>query len=332
MNNNGLNFFKGLFNAFVATLLLFLICFGCFMAGYNFRKPSNDLSFSLSPADSVVSDYTFSTNSFTLPLSYADGEFNNQTQNFLSWGFINISFVISNSSSDNSVNLSINYSFYKVQNSEANDFNNSRSLTVGVDDWYDNYFYIDRLHFWGVVFPVRVQSGFVANLSSITLHFLPGVLGYLNSPVFEFVDVNGKKLEVQIPFNSNDATIDIYRLYFTPVRTIFISQDLTSNDIYNSGYDYGYQQGLISSQQSVYDRGYNTGYSIGDSAGYARGVNAANTYTFFNLFGAMFDVPVQTVTGLLNFDFLGFNLFNLATGILTFVIMLKIIRFILGGK
>lgn len=332
MNNNGLNFFKGLFNAFIVTLLLFGVCFGCFMAGYNFRKPSNDLSFSLSPADSVVNNYTFTTNSFTLPLSYANGVYNNQTQNFLSWGFMNVSFVISNSSIDNSVSMSMNYSFFVAKNSEANDINVTRSLTVGVNDWHDNYFYIDRFGDWGVVFPIKVDSGFVADLSSIHLAFENGVLGYLTSPVFTFVDINGRELKIQIPFNSADDSIDIYRLYFTPVRTIFISQDLSNNDIYNAGYDYGYQQGQISVQQSVYDRGYNSGYSIGDSAGYARGVNAANTYTFFNLFGAMFDVPVQTVTGLLNFDFLGFNLFNLATGILTFVIMLKIIRFILGGK
>lgn len=62
--------------------------------------------------------------------------------------------------------------------------------------------------------------------------------------------------------------------------------------------------------------------------GYNEGISNNNT-TFLSLFGALFDAPIQALSGLLNFDVLGFNLWNFFTAVITIGIVIFVVRLFL---
>lgn len=103
------------------------------------------------------------------------------------------------------------------------------------------------------------------------------------------------------------------------------------NNGYNEGYNNGYTEGTDLGYNGGYNIGYNLGYSEGEVIGYNHGVNSANEYTFNNLFASVIDAPVQALTGLLNFNILGVNLYGFFTGLLTLCLILWVIKMILGG-
>lgn len=71
--------------------------------------------------------------------------------------------------------------------------------------------------------------------------------------------------------------------------------------------------------QEGYAQGYNQGVSDGSNP----------DYTFLGFFGSLVDAPLQAVTGLLNFDLLGFNMLNFFTALLTLCLIIGIIRLVL---
>lgn len=82
-----------------------------------------------------------------------------------------------------------------------------------------------------------------------------------------------------------------------------------------------------------YSEGYKDGYSVGSStgynAGYSKGVENAGKYTFLSLLGAVVDAPLQAVSGMLNFNLLGFNMLNFFYALLTCALVIAVIRLIL---
>lgn len=82
-----------------------------------------------------------------------------------------------------------------------------------------------------------------------------------------------------------------------------------------------------------YNSGYKEGYSVGSSSGYNRGysdgVKAAGDYTFLSLLGSVVDAPLQAVSGMLNFNLLGFNMLNFFYALLTCALIIAVIRLIL---
>lgn len=105
----------------------------------------------------------------------------------------------------------------------------------------------------------------------------------------------------------------------------------------SSNYAQGYQQGQSDGYNSGYNNGYDTGLSEGRDIGYTTGYGAGKAdglalgsdYTFMSFFSAIFDAPIQALTGLLNFEILGINLYNFVTALFTLGLILALIKLLI---
>ncbi len=64
--------------------------------------------------------------------------------------------------------------------------------------------------------------------------------------------------------------------------------------------------------------------------GFRNGLAESNPYTFNALFGAVFDAPIQALTGLLDFDILGVNMKGLYLSLFTLALIIFVIKLCLG--
>lgn len=102
---------------------------------------------------------------------------------------------------------------------------------------------------------------------------------------------------------------------------------------YLKAYGNGYTAGVEESNggyQKGYDEGYAVGSSEGYNNGYTAGLNTSNKYSFNSLIGSVIDAPITALTGLLNWDLFGVNVFSLFTALLTIAIALKVLSIVLG--
>ena len=110
---------------------------------------------------------------------------------------------------------------------------------------------------------------------------------------------------------------------------------------YNNGYQVGYDEGLLSNEG--YQQGYDEGYDIGHNRGYDQGLSVGlvqgydngfidgqkdtvNEKGFKTLFNAIMNAPYNIFKGILNFEFLGVNLFSLFSFIFTTMLILWIVK------
>ena len=104
-----------------------------------------------------------------------------------------------------------------------------------------------------------------------------------------------------------------------------VNSNESFTDGYNKGQVDGYNKGLIQGAkeptQNAYDRGY--------EAGKIAGISSANDYTFLGLLGAVVDAPLTALTGLLNFDLLGFNMANFFYALVTCALIIFVVRLLL---
>ena len=97
--------------------------------------------------------------------------------------------------------------------------------------------------------------------------------------------------------------------------------------------------GLTSSLSVIeqYSNGYNAGktdgYSEGFYAGKVTGIsigkNSGQNNNFLSLMGAVVDAPIKALSGLLNFDVLGFNMLNFFYALCTCALIIAVVRMIL---
>lgn len=80
--------------------------------------------------------------------------------------------------------------------------------------------------------------------------------------------------------------------------------------------NYAHEKALESATKSAYNNGYAA----------AMGAGVGGEASFFTLFSAVIDAPIQALSGLLNFHLLGFNLFHLVCAVFTIAIIIFIIR------
>ena len=99
---------------------------------------------------------------------------------------------------------------------------------------------------------------------------------------------------------------------------------------YNNGYDdgleHGYDLGISDTSVDTWTEGYNEGLVDGYNEGYDSGIAVNNPYTFKRLIFAVFEVPVEVVSGLFDWNFLGYNLKNFVFTLLTFSVIVAIVR------
>lgn len=91
---------------------------------------------------------------------------------------------------------------------------------------------------------------------------------------------------------------------------------------YATGYNSGYKDGVNDGETIGYNKYYYARYN----QGYSEGVKAAGDYTFLSLIGSVVDAPLQAVSGLLNFDLLGFNMLNFFYALVTCALVITVIR------
>lgn len=153
---------------------------------------------------------------------------------------------------------------------------------------------------------------------------------YGSSVVFRFTDNS------QLSFNTADdyfSFIDLSSYQSKRVRSVVWRvargdiqfMGLTSNQSVIVGYNSGYNVGL----NDGYGNGYSVGLSEGKTIGYNMGVTSANNYSFLGLFGAVVDAPITALSGLLNFDLLGFNMLNFFYALCTCALVIAVVRMIL---
>lgn len=116
---------------------------------------------------------------------------------------------------------------------------------------------------------------------------------------------------IQIQVNkTSEQTIN-----FIPENTIFQSSLNTTG--YTQGYQDGYKQGQ--QEKEIYGI---TQYNKGKQDGIAN----ANNYSFKSLISAVFDVPVQTLYGMLNFNILGINILSFVMSIISVILLIAIVK------
>lgn len=127
-----------------------------------------------------------------------------------------------------------------------------------------------------------------------------------------------------------DYVVDNCLIVFFDEYGVEISTDMTlskvvvyNDELYNSGYVAGQN-----SMNSKITAAYNEGFSKAESF-YRENLT---DYSFFGLISAVIDVPVKTLTSLLNFEILGVNMLSFFLGLLSFSIVLWIVKLFVGSK
>lgn len=130
--------------------------------------------------------------------------------------------------------------------------------------------------------------------------------------------------QVQVFDYSLVSSIDSMTLNFTHLRMFKDYADTLVLSI-AQGYGLGYAKGVEVQKELDYNAWYMGRYN----QGYSDGVKAAGEYTFLSLLGAVVDAPLQAVSGMLNFNLLGFNMLNFFYALLTCALVIAVIRLIL---
>lgn len=167
---------------------------------------------------------------------------------------------------------------------------------------------------------------FLYNTNGTTNSFKDYIFSGNNRVIFYFTDNTYISLYANTDspsmFDLTSNQKKLRYIYFTSVtvtnKITCLRSKVSNAGSYNAGYLNGYDSG--------YKIGYDKGNTIGYNSGYNKGVESANNYSFLGLIGAIVDAPVSALSGLLNFDLLGFNMFNFFTSILTCALIIFIVR------
>lgn len=288
------------------------LVFGCFFTTkLSYKK--NNVAF----ADSVVTDYNYTSSNLFIPLDLATSSTGTNLA-YLSDSLI--SFELSASSRlihfkqfiySNSLHDVVVYTY------DVNASSTPSTTTTNLS------YHLTGDHAGYTKFGYKVNNlAFNYNIQSVNFtNLVDGTSAYT---LIQFVDSNSNYLQFSFWFRYGS---DYYSRALNARSYFLLSPDNLSD---SQQYNAGYQQGLSDNQQIVYDNGFSSGRTQGYTAGYNAGVAAANDYSFISLIGAVVDVPVKAITNTLNFSFLGINLLSFITSILTLCIIIKIMNFVLG--
>lgn len=176
-------------------------------------------------------------------------------------------------------------------------------------------------------FTLTLISGYTVNGSQVTMNEMPIEAQYTGAPT---VPDATTIIPYQIEMNNENGVIGVFEISIDN----FDSAIMSYMPIYN------YK--LTGSGNLGYKQGYNKGYADGNSnkeaygkaqrqAGKDEGIAQANDYSFTSLISAVFDVPIQTLFGMLNFNILGINILTFVTSILSILLLIFVIKMLFGG-
>lgn len=138
--------------------------------------------------------------------------------------------------------------------------------------------------------------------------------------------------------NFGTGNTDVAQGIFTPFDLNGLI-DYERNQGYAGGYTQGQQagyrdgkadgldEGRTEGRAEGYQRGFDEGKSEGYAKGYADGTNEGGS-AFYSLAGAVINVPIQGIRGLMNFDILGVNMLAFFGSILTLLALFWLIRLV----
>lgn len=160
------------------------------------------------------------------------------------------------------------------------------------------------------------QYSLLTNSNNILYYF-----DYNFKPVYSFKSISKIIIEsTYYSFNSSSSAYDLlnYSLY-SKITMLSIQpvSALSFND--------GYEKGSSDTRESLYNSWYLDRYN----AGYNAGVESSGNHSFLSLMGAVVDAPIKALSGLLNFDVLGFNMLNFFYALCTCALIIAVIRMIL---
>ena len=112
----------------------------------------------------------------------------------------------------------------------------------------------------------------------------------------------------------------IYDQYFTKKQLIY---EYDGDILYSNAYASGIEDAnnTVTETSESYKKGYEKGYN--------KGYGDSGNIHFIDVITAVFDVPTQWLTNLLDYDILGFNLLTFFQSIITITIVIAIIKMIL---
>lgn len=177
--------------------------------------------------------------------------------------------------------------------------------------------------------PVDIPQGYYLDTISYYCEQEVGSYIWIEFNFFNGVD----SLDWTVRFSIDEAMLYTpnqypYLPYFSKHLTLgtkYVEQvNLFDYQDYLDNYENGYNQSKadIERLQQQVERSYDNGYT----AGYQDGLNAENPYSFGNLLSSIIDVPINAFRSLFNFELLGVNMVNFATGILSLVVVIAIIK------
>ena len=146
-----------------------------------------------------------------------------------------------------------------------------------------------------------------------------------SSPVqsiqYLFTDNNGRRLAFVFPWaNYGQANYSDSTVYF---------KNLDDNQLFQNGFNQGYQQGYVTGNSDGYNNGYSVGKTDGTDIGYSSGYNdgllSANDYSFLQLFTSVVQAPVDIFKSMFDFEILGFNLSHFLTALFSVGLIIAIV-------
>ena len=160
------------------------------------------------------------------------------------------------------------------------------------------------------------QYSLLTNSNNILYYF-----DYDFKPVYSFKSI--RKIIIESSYYSFSSAGSAYDLlnYSLYSKITMLSVQPVSSLAFNDGYE----KGSNDTRESLYNSWYLDRYN----AGYNAGVESSSNHSFLSLMGAVVDAPIKALSGLLNFDVLGFNMLNFFYALCTCALIIAVVRMIL---
>lgn len=101
------------------------------------------------------------------------------------------------------------------------------------------------------------------------------------------------------------------------------------NEGYEAGRDSGFNDGFNKGEFEGFESGYSQGKTEGYNSGYSAGVADSNEFTFNSLISAVFDAPIATISGMLDFTILGVNIKQFVFSLFSICLVIALVRLVM---
>lgn len=176
-------------------------------------------------------------------------------------------------------------------------------------------------------YTLTLKSGYKINGTQVTLEEIPKEAVMSGTPTEPNTTT---VIPYEIVMNGTNGIIAVFELSINGFDSAAMSYipiyDYKLTGSGNLGFEQGYKKGLEEGNRNKEAYG-----QAQKEAGKQEGIAQANDYSFTSLISAVFDVPIQTLFGMLNFNILGVNVLTFITSILSIMLLVFIIKLILGG-